>query len=815
MLKHQFSKTLLLVAFLFGFFQMATAQQTARVQIIHNSSDPAADSVDVYVDLGIAGIAKFENVAYRTATTFQTLPANVPITVAVAGKNSASIADSLKRFTVSLSPNSTNLAIATGVLNLMGTSFATNPDGVDNGFRLLFAQGREAANNANEVDVTVVHSSTDAPSVGVNANGNVLLDSVAYLDVSGYVSIPPTDYRIDLTAANDPTSIVAPFFLDASGLAGASGAILASGFFTPANNENGPALGLFLVPAAGGNFIPLTPVGNARAQVIHNSADPAASTVDIYVDINTDTVLLDDVDFRTATGFLDLPSGYPVDITVAPGNSASVADGLATVSVTLGDNSTNLAIASGVLNLMGSSFEANPDAVDNNFTILFTEGREAATGSDVDVTVVHGSTDAPSVGVSANAGVLLDSVAYQDISGYVSIPAAQYRIDVTGANDPSTVIAPFYLDASGLGGGAVAVLASGFLTPANDENGEAFGLFAVPATGGAFLPLAPVGSARAQIIHNAADPAAATVDIYIDLKVDTLKLDDVPFRGATGFLDIPSGYPLDVVIAGPTSTDITDGAIATIPVTASDSGSFYIIANGVVDPTGFAANPDSISTAFNLFVKGGAREAAAVATNVDLAVFHGATDAPSVDVVALGAGVIVDSAAYTDITGYLELPAASYDLSVTPEGDNATVVGSYRADATGLAGGAGLILASGFLTPGTNQGGEAFGLLLVTPDTAFMLSVVTSNEELLPTSSVNVYPNPARAQVNLDINLETAEEVTYELLDIQGRVIFRGSKNMVNGSASIILNTESAPRGMNFIRVRTANAELVKKLIIE
>ena len=42
----------------------------------------------------------------------------------------------------------------------------------------------------------------------------------------------------------------------------------------------------------------------ARLQVIHNAADPAAATVDIYVN---NTLFIDDFNFRTATPFVDVP----------------------------------------------------------------------------------------------------------------------------------------------------------------------------------------------------------------------------------------------------------------------------------------------------------------------------------------------------------------------------------------------------------------------------------------------------------------------------------------------------------------------------
>ena len=57
-------------------FGISTASaQTARVQIIHNSADAAAAEVDIYLDGAIA----IEDVAFRTATPFIDLPADVNI----------------------------------------------------------------------------------------------------------------------------------------------------------------------------------------------------------------------------------------------------------------------------------------------------------------------------------------------------------------------------------------------------------------------------------------------------------------------------------------------------------------------------------------------------------------------------------------------------------------------------------------------------------------------------------------------------------------------------------------------------------------
>src|SRR6187401_3611415 len=111
---------------------------------------------------------------------------------------------------------------------------------------------------------------------------------------------------------------------------------------------------LFLVPAIAMNAASAS--GMAERQVIHNAADPAAATVDVYVN---GTLALDDFAFRSATPFLSLPSNVPLDIGVAPGNSMSAADTLKNFTVTLDSGQRYVAIANGVLN--ASNFASNPD----------------------------------------------------------------------------------------------------------------------------------------------------------------------------------------------------------------------------------------------------------------------------------------------------------------------------------------------------------------------------------------------------------------------------------------------------------------------
>ncbi len=62
-------------------------------------------------------------------------------------------------------------------------------------------------------------------------------------------------------------------------------------------------------------------------------------------------------------------------------------------------------------------------------------------------------------------------------------------------------------------------------------------------------------TARLQVIHNAADPGAAAVDIYLN---GNLLLDNFGFREATPYIDAPAGTPINIGVAGPNSTSAAD-----------------------------------------------------------------------------------------------------------------------------------------------------------------------------------------------------------------------------------------------------------------
>ncbi len=542
----------------------------------------------------------------------------------------------------------------------------------------------------------------------------------------------------------------------------------------------------------------------AELQVIHNSADPAAATVDVYVN---GTLSLNDFAFRTATSFLTLPAGVTLNIGVAPGNSSSVNDTLKNFSVTLSGGERYIAVANGVLN--PGSFASNPDSKSSAFTLFLKNNiRNAATQSgNVDFVAVHGASDAPTVDVIARTvATLVNDAAYGDITSYISVPAARYVLDVTPAAG-SPIVASFEADLSALGGGSAVVFASGFLTPSANQNGPAFGLFAA-LTDGTVVTLPSTSQARLQVIHNAADPAADTVDVYVN---GNILLDNFVFRTATPYIFVPAGVALNIGVAPGNSTTAAD-TLKNFAVTLTNGNTYIAVANGVLNPANFGTNPDARQTAFILFLQDQMREASATSGNVDFRVVHGATDAPTVDVIARSVATLVNDAAYGDITSYINVPAASYVLDVTPAAGS-PVVATFQADLSALGGGSAVVLASGFLNPSSNQNGRSFGLIAVLANGNV---VVFSNSTAIPENkkeTFNVYPNPTAGEVQLTFAEAISAPATIGIYNAQGQELLLTA--LPAGATGYNFSTEGFPKGMYFISIRMGEAVATQKIIVK
>jgi hypothetical protein len=246
-----------------------------------------------------------------------------------------------------------------------------------------------------------------------------------------------------------------------------------------------------------------------------------------------------------------------------------------------------------------------------------------------------------------------------------------------------------------------------------------FALALTVASGSAFAQTANV-----QVIHNSPDPAAAAVDIYLD---DDLIVPGFAFRAATPVVSLPAENEIVIGIA-PGGSSGPEDIIATFPVTLVAGGAYVVMATGVLDP-GLPGNPDGESTDFTLKIFDGLLTSSAAGT-VNVLVYHGSPNAPTVDVQVSSGPVLVDDLTYGFFAGYLEAPADDLVLEITPGNDNDTVVVAYDAPLSALDGLGVVVFASGFFGAKSLPG---FGLYVALPDG----SVIPLSEATVATESTS------------------------------------------------------------------------------
>jgi hypothetical protein len=706
-------------------FMFATASfaQTAKVQVIHNCADTLAAQVDIYIN----GILQLDNLGFRKATPFIDLAAGVNISIGVALSNSATVNDTLVSFDFNLVDGEKYIIVASGLIDTAGYS-TLQPFSLE-----VFNPAQINAANSANTDVLVYHGSTDAPMVDVVENGTSVVNNISYGEFSAnYLQLPTANYILSVTdtsGVNTVASFTAPLAtlnLQDTGLV-----VLASGFLDPSNNNNGAAFGLWAALPVGGDLIelPLYIIPTAQVQVIHNCADTTAAMVDVYINGNLE---IDNFEFRKATPFINLPAGVNISVGVALSNSTSINDTLVSFDFNLVDGQKYIMVASGLVDTAGYS-TSQPFSLE-----VFNPAQiNAVNSANTDVLVYHGSTDAPMVDVVENGTSVVNNISYGEFSNnYLQLPTANYILsvsDTSGANTVASYTAP--LAALNLQDTGLVVLASGFLNPSNNNNGAAFGLWAALPVGGDLieLPLYIIPTAQVQVIHNCADTAAALVDIYIN---GNLELDNFGFRKATPFINLPAGVNVSVGVALSNSSSIND-TLVSFDFNLVDAEKYIMVASGLIDTAGY-----STSQPFSLEVFNPAQLNAGNPANTNVLVYHGATDAPIVDIVESGS-TLVNNIAYGQFSAnYLQLPTNDYVISVK-DSSGVDTIASYNAplDALNLQDSALVILASGFLDPANNNNGPAFGLWAALPmgGDLFELSEVLN----IPFAQVQIIHNSA------------------------------------------------------------------------
>jgi Domain of unknown function (DUF4397)/Secretion system C-terminal sorting domain len=708
--------------------------------------------VDVYVGQRLL----LEDFAFRTATPFVEVPAGRNFVAGVAPANAAPIYVSP---VLNLDATKDYTIFAGGVVGNASTPFAL----------YVYDNARQTA-SAGQAAFSVFHGAPDAPAVDVVERLlGTLIPNLAFGSNSAYLDVETGIYIIDVKPAG-ADQIVATFEADLTGLDGLAARVFASGFL-----NGSPAFGLFAA-LPDGTVVQLPATQLARLQLIHNSPAP---TVDLY---SGDELVVDDFEFRTATDFGYFPAGAVVEIGIAPGNSTSSGDVLETATFNLTNGRTYIAIASGILGNATTPFEV----------IQIDNAREESTDPNtVQLAIHHGAPDAPAINIVpfGSETPLVGNLSYGESTAYLSFPEEVILFDIVATANPAVPVRSYRSSLVGAGGFAGLVFATGLL------NGEPGFDIWVAAPDGSTFPLS--GIARGQVIHNSPDP---TVDIYID---EDLTFTDVQFRQATPYEVFLTDVPFTVGVAPAGSPNL----VYTSPQLTLENGKTYtIMASGIVG---------NATTPFELDINDQARFRSYNGNNVDLVLYHGATDAPEVDVTLPNGTPLFDNISYGEYSDYVSVPAANYIVNLTPADNNANILQSYIANITPLAGGSATVFASGFLTPTGDQ--PPFQVWVALGDgTTFPLPVVTSTDNVQGIDEAQISPNPVVDLLNLNLTLSEAVNLRYRVTDLAGRTLTEGDwGRMPEGATQQQIPVEGLSAGMYFLELLGENGRNTLKFSVQ
>jgi len=225
------------------------------------------------------------------------------------------------------------------------------------------------------------------------------------------------------------------------------------------------------------------PQNMASIQIIHNSPDPIINGID--VDINGQ-VVAQNLTFRSATAFFEVPANRSIRIGFAPSNGFGGKKARVERPVSFEGGKRYVLMASGVLLANQFDRSVNRNIKANVFMLMPARKLSEAGNGSVDLVAFHGTTDATDMDVYLPQiqQTTVDDLPYGEFTEYVTVPAiaGQVQLDVMTGNQ-NEMFGTFYGDLSQFTGQAITIFSSGFLNPQRNRNGASFGLFAALPNG--------------------------------------------------------------------------------------------------------------------------------------------------------------------------------------------------------------------------------------------------------------------------------------------------------------------------------------------
>jgi hypothetical protein len=82
-------------------------------------------------------------------------------------------------------------------------------------------------------------------------------------------------------------------------------------------------------------------------------------------------------------------------------------------------------------------------------------------------------------------------------------------------------------------------------------------------------------------------------------------------------------------------------------------------------------------------------------------------------------------------------------------------------------------------------------------------------------NNVSLYPNPANSQLAVDLNFNSPQETTLQIVDLNGRVVYSYNTGMLNGQNKETIDISGLAKGAYLLRVIAESGTETKNFVIE
>lgn len=360
------------------------ALAAAKVRVLHSAPDVPAVTVYVNGNAAIPSLAPLQN------TDYLDLPAGTyKVAVALAGQPESA---AVLRTDLTVQDGKRYTAYATGLLADSSVKLGALEDVT----RAPFSRS----------SVRIWHNSPDAPAVDVLVNGQAVLTNLPYGTTSQYLPLPAGTYDVKVNVAGTSTTVF-------------------SAPVTLARGESYTAVAMGSVKGTGAAFgvtVLKDATSGALLRVLH--ASPNVPAVTVYVN---GQAAISRLGTLQASGYLPLDAGT-YDVAVAPAGQP-LSKAVLKAKITLADKTRYTGLARGLAG-----------AKKNKLELALQSDIATAPAGKAAVRAWHLSPDAPKVDIWVNGKKTLSGVGYKQASGYLSLNAGTYRIQVAVAGTKKIVL---------------------------------------------------------------------------------------------------------------------------------------------------------------------------------------------------------------------------------------------------------------------------------------------------------------------------------------------------------------------------------------